>query len=668
MQSEYKEERKRPIEKEPPPHRGAGAGGFVSGAARGAGRAAGLFMLGNINQGDPRLAQHFDILTPENSHKPATLAGTGFSAMNLAAGNAVMDYASGKGMKVHGSALVMGHDRQGQVGYLNGESTQRAEAKLNLGAYIKKVVQHFDACYPGAMASWDVASGLLAPSVPAAPPAGFDWRDYARPAGEDRWRLAYGKGMAAGERDTDYIYDAFVFAREHTGAALYYDDANLQEPGKAAVVAAMVAELNGKYAQEQPLGPDSRQLVEGVGMRFHASIQGDPAFADPPKSAFAGTPGLSLTAIGSFGDAYPHAAASPASARSLEGAIQAMIAAGVAVSINALDLQVYWPCNANIRTAPGVSLACTEKNQMTPYWQSRVSGGAELEEIQALRYAEYFAVLKKYAHYVERATIWGLDDTGSWRPHQKPLLWDSAGSPKASLGAVSDPEGWLGIGDISPFATKGMLAGAMAGYGALAPHAANYDPLLWAAAQAAYAGAQTALAAPLGHETMAADLAALDAAYRALQGAMAALGAGFDLSALAAALGAAAGLAPTDYTEGSWGVLQDAVGYANGVAAWTSQQMVDDAAGAIQSAISNLVAATFGLGNQPPSVVLRKGMSYQLNIDSNNHPSLLYISSNQNATVSATGLVKAEKTGSALITVVDVWIQQYITITINITN
>jgi len=95
---------------------------------------------------------------------------------------------------------------------------------------------------------------------------------------------------------------------------------------------------------------------------------------------------------------------------------------------------------------------------------------------------------------------------------------------------------------------------------------------------------------------------------------------------------------------------------------------VEQALGDMFEAIANLEEVIFGLGSQPASVVLRKGMTYQININTNNLENIFYVSGNTNATVSTTGLVTAMKTGSAVITVIDVWAQSYFTITINITS
>ena len=96
------------------------------------------------------------------------------------------------------------------------------------------------------------------------------------------------------------------------------------------------------------------------------------------------------------------------------------------------------------------------------------------------------------------------------------------------------------------------------------------------------------------------------------------------------------------------------------------QAGVDAAAKALNDAIDALLI--FNIGSQPVSVVLRKGASYQININTNSPGTVVYLSSNANATVSPTGLVTAARTGSAVITVIDVLAQDYFTITINITS
>jgi len=129
-------------------------------------------------------------------------------------------------------------------------------------------------------------------------------------------------------------------------------------------------------------------------------------------------------------------------------------------------------------------------------------------------------------------------------------------------------------------------------------------------------------------------------------------------------------LSQFDYTPETWAVAEAAYGAAVAFLGGSDPKPIDQypLADALLDAIDALVPLEFGAGSQPVSVVLRKGMTYQLKIESNSPSTLFFISSNANATVNATGLVTAAKTGSAVITVLDVYAQRYFTVTINITS
>ncbi len=69
----------------------------------------------------------------------------------------------------------------------------------------------------------------------------------------------------------------------------------------------------------------------------------------------------------------------------------------------------------------------------------------ELEAIQAQRFAEYFAVYKKYSQDLDRVTFWGLTDALNWRRNHNPQLFNADFSQKLAAPAVADPEGLLGV-------------------------------------------------------------------------------------------------------------------------------------------------------------------------------------------------------------------------------
>ncbi|MCL2747601.1 MAG: beta-N-acetylglucosaminidase domain-containing protein [Oscillospiraceae bacterium] len=144
----------------------------------------------------------------------------------------------------------------------------------------------------------------------------------------------------------------------------------------------------------------------------------------------------------------------------------------------------------------------------------------------------------------------------------------------------------------------------------------------------------------------------------------------YDRKSLAGAIAKYESLANIDFTADSWAAVQ--APYAAAVTvnanAAATQNAVSQAAQALWGALNALEKVSFGYNGQPASVVIRKGMKYQINIETNNPDMVFYVCSNANATVDANGLVTAVKTGSAVITVIDAWAQRYFTIAINITS
>jgi hypothetical protein len=107
------------------------------------------------------------------------------------------------------------------------------------------------------------------------------------------------------------------------------------------------------------------------------------------------------------------------------------------------------------------------------FWAGKIANRAELEAIQARRYAEYFAVYKKYSQHIDRVTFWGLGDALSWRRNHNPLFLNQDWSEKLSAPAISDPEGYLGLaGEI---VDASLLEGALDTFDALdkAPYTAS---------------------------------------------------------------------------------------------------------------------------------------------------------------------------------------------------
>ncbi|MDR1427137.1 MAG: endo-1,4-beta-xylanase, partial [Bifidobacteriaceae bacterium] len=304
------------------------------------------FDMGNIyssaatyQSGSQNVAQvdkHYSIMTAENYMKPnQVLPNTGINAttgaytFNWANADAFVSNSLARGLKIHGHVLVW-HDQS--PARINSGTTggTRALARENMRRYIEEVLGHFK----DKAVSWDVVNEAFVDEIGTFDPSTQDWRNYLRGGpngGSSNWWTAYGNGMdaAAGEHQSDFLYDAFVYARQYgPEVKLYYNDFNIfQSEGKGKAVLAMAQALNARYAVEHP--EDPRALVEGVGFQAHNYIAQTPAFACADRTQL---PGLidSGAAVWQPGACSNHA--------SVEASIQNFVAAGFDLSMSELDL------------------------------------------------------------------------------------------------------------------------------------------------------------------------------------------------------------------------------------------------------------------------------------------------------------------------------------------
>ena len=417
----------------------------------------GYFLLGNVFGGPvdmndetrrTMLLHNFNVLTAENNMKPAHLStggagsdpvengGNGTYRWTFRAADEMMVFAEENDLLIFGHVLLW-HNQT--PAWINGGGGQdegiytRARARANMEHFIKTVVTHFDqwelADGSKRVFAWDVVNEAFSDGVNWSPDAlPGQWRNHMRQPTQSGWIRAYANGMAEGEHPSDFIYDAFMFARKYTDAILYYNDFNLYFDGKASAVAQMIQELNAQWATDKENNPEAvdnaneytgRLLIEGIGMQSHNYIW------DTPASA-------------------------------VERNIQRFIDAGVEISISELDLFVFAPWNGepqgirgqyvDLRDRTAEQLVANTNNQRQRYyWRDRgITTGAEVEVEQAIRYAEYFQVYRKFTDHIRRVTFWGLRDNDSWRRNHNPLLWNSDYSPKEAFWGVIDPDGYLG--------------------------------------------------------------------------------------------------------------------------------------------------------------------------------------------------------------------------------
>ncbi|MCL2633638.1 MAG: endo-1,4-beta-xylanase [Oscillospiraceae bacterium] len=91
----------------------------------------------------------------------------------------------------------------------------------------------------------------------------------------------------------------------------------------------------------------------------------------------------------------------------------------------------------------GVEISITELDITVEGAKGNESLTPEQEMRQARLFAELMVIYKKYSDHIVRVTVWGLDDSTSWRADRFPLLFNSDLSAKAAYYAMVDPEGFL---------------------------------------------------------------------------------------------------------------------------------------------------------------------------------------------------------------------------------
>lgn len=420
---------------------------------------AGHFNVGNIYSGEgtyeagsPQWAQidrHYNIMTAENIMKPDQLLPndnidpvTGGFTYNFGPADHFVNETLARGMQVHGHVLVW-HSQSPDRLNTGPVAGTRAGAKANMERYIRDVLGH----YKGRIVSWDVVNEAFVDGLDTFDPTTQDWEDFLRGGpngGSSKWYTAYTTGMdeEAGESAGDFIYDAFVLARQYDpGAKLEYNDFNVfQSEGKGKAIIAMATDLNARYAAEHP--DDPRQLIETIGLQSHNYINQTPAFACSD-----------LTELPEFvdDDAAEWTVGACSNHASVERSIQMIIDAGFTANISELDLQVWEAWNAepegtdkaNYADLDDPTVADRISKEGFTYWEDKIETRMELEAIQADRFAEYFIVYKKYSDHIDRVTFWGLNDYVNWRSNHNPQIFNRDWTQKLGALAVSDPEGWL---------------------------------------------------------------------------------------------------------------------------------------------------------------------------------------------------------------------------------
>ncbi|MCL2361933.1 MAG: endo-1,4-beta-xylanase [Defluviitaleaceae bacterium] len=369
------------------------------------------FLFGSIysstsvmNQHNTRemFLHHFNAVTAENWHKPYNMAPRGFarpeaSQYNFDLADAIVEWAIESGITLIGHVLVW-HSQSPDWLNLSAPSVPltRAEARANMEFHIRTLAEHFTAQGTiDAFHSWDVVNEAIASDGGSWGGRASDWDagDWRTQMREDSpWFMAYANGYnpEAGEHPSDYVYDAFVFARRYfPNSILYYNDYNEEIPAKRNAIAQMVEQLNMRWAHDTENNPEAvpegeeysgRMLIEGIGMQGHYHLDQWRTNLD-----------------------------------NIRPAIERLIATGAVISITELDI--------------------TAGMQASPF-------AAPLDEFNRQRQAEAFGRLMGYYlefhEHIERVTVWGKADHQSWRSWGHPLLFDTNYHAKEAFFAIID--------------------------------------------------------------------------------------------------------------------------------------------------------------------------------------------------------------------------------------
>jgi len=324
---------------------------------------------------------HYAVVTAENAMKPDQLSRSA-NNYDYAQADRLIDWAETNGILVHGHTLVW--HAQSPPWLNTGSAANRAAAKANMEDFITDVAGHFK----GKVISWDVVNEAFENDARLFD--GKDWKTGLRT--DSPWYIAYANGadQSKGESGADYLYDAFVLARQaDPNATLYYNDYNEEGAKKCEAISQMAEALNAQWKQDSRY--DGRLLVEGIGMQSHYWSGGFDASV-------------------------------------VEDAVQRFIKTGAKISVSELDI----PMGTYFNQHNGKKL--TKEQEIT----------------QATQYAQLFEIYKKYAEHFERVTFWGKADVQSWRASGMPLLFDNSFKAKEAYKAVIDPEGYLGDEPIAP--------------------------------------------------------------------------------------------------------------------------------------------------------------------------------------------------------------------------
>jgi endo-1,4-beta-xylanase len=307
------------------------------------------------------VAEQFNCLTAANEFKVDSLQHVK-GTFTFERADKILAFAQQHDMKMVGHNLCW-HNQipKWMFADASGKPLPREEALANLKTHIDTVMTHFK----GKVLGWDVVNEVCADG------------------GSDYLRVTPAR-KAIGD---DYIEKAFEFAHAaDPDAELYYNDYNIENPGKREKALKLIRDLKSKGLR-----------IDAVGIQGHWMLK----------------------------QPFP---------KVIDDAIVAFANAGVKVMFTEVDIEML------PRNQSGADINGMEPNNPNPYPNGLPP---ELVQAEANRYAELFKVFKKHRDVITRITFWGVDDGSSWLNNwptvgrtNYPMLWDRQFKPKPAFDAV----------------------------------------------------------------------------------------------------------------------------------------------------------------------------------------------------------------------------------------
>jgi endo-1,4-beta-xylanase len=312
---------------------------------------------------DPKLAalitDQFDCITPEYELMPANLVDDA-GKYTFERGDKVIAFAEKRHMPVFGHMLVWSFvTRKWLFETKDGKPLPREAGLRNLKAYIDTVMGH----YKGRIKAWDVVNEAL--------------------SDKDGEYLKDTPALRA--IGPDYVEKAFEFAHTADPAAeLYYNDYNIEQPGKLQKAVRLIRSLQAKHVR-----------IDSVGIQGHWLL-------DYPPTEM------------------------------IEKGIDTLAATGVKIMITELDVDLL------PRDSSGANMAVTDKGA-NPYPNGLPP---EMQEKLAHRYGDIVTAIIRHPQ-VTMIGFWGTHDGRSWLNDYPvkgrtnyPLLFDRQYRPKPAFYAV----------------------------------------------------------------------------------------------------------------------------------------------------------------------------------------------------------------------------------------